>query len=152
MDKFRQRWVYAPITATLLVAVICRKIYEWQNPQEFKQDPDKSRLDWRFPVTQIPYISTLPLFWSTLMTYIFWFTQCRNGRCLEYATTVLSRMSLSMAVWLFLYIISHHVLESDHGGFDPSGHYSVNIMVQAHHASYYSFVAKHAKIENLTEV
>ena len=48
--RFRHVWCFGTITVILLVAWVCRITYKVMNEDEFAENPDKRRLDWRFAV------------------------------------------------------------------------------------------------------
>ena len=48
--RFRHVWCYGTITVTVLIAWVSRLTYKAMNEDEFAENPDKKRLDWRFAV------------------------------------------------------------------------------------------------------
>ena len=144
MDKMRVQCVYGTITATVCLAMLCRAVYIYFNPDEFHDQPMKKRLDWRFFFMQIGFINRAMLFWSLMWIVIFWPSQFggKPGQCKAYVREVMVRWLLGYGFFLVFYYSFAILSGTKEEDFDPSGHIACGLLAQTNHFSIYEFLYK----------
>ena len=140
--RFRYFWCYGTITVTVLVAWVCRITYRAKNEDEFAENPDKRRLDWRFTFMQIDIITLYAIMWPLILQLFVLMVLCGSGLQLRYFKEVIIRHLISASLFLIYYHVAKYITENSENDFDPSGHIAVHLVAQTGHLSSYLFLRK----------
>ena len=160
--KNLRAWCYGTITAVMALSIVSRIAYIWLNEAEFREDPLKKCLNWRFTFMEIHFIHAYKLLWPLAIILVVlsfclthdlitgllrvYTTDIEKGNRLGltsvYLKEVLARWTLSYFLFLGFYHGFARISGTGEADFDPSGHYACYIVEQANHASYYLFLAK----------